>query len=104
MTKKIAPRETEEVSPANVDSDRITPPEQGSSKAELKARWMRAKWARERSERAIDRTNVRISEAKDAETRKTLTATMKEQRSVLSERKIAEALARSAYEEKIAGK
>jgi riboflavin biosynthesis pyrimidine reductase len=59
-----------------------------SGKAEAKAAYMRAKWARERSERSIERL-IADKAGSDA---------LKAARSLLQERKVAEAKAKKAYE------
>ena len=62
-----------------------------------KAVYKRALWARMRQEEKVERLNVKIGEATDGETKKALSGQVKEAKSVLSERKTAEARANKEY-------
>lgn len=66
-------------------------------KEEAKAEYMRAKWAVERTERAIARIEKRHAEAKGPE-KAALMVNLKEARSLLQERKTAETKAKSEYD------
>ena len=62
-----------------------------------KADYMRAKWARERAERKVERLGQEIGDATDPAKKKDLSGDLKEAKSVLSERKTAEKKAEKEY-------
>jgi phage protein D len=79
-------------------TEQTVAPEATPDRKTAKASWMRAKWARERAERAEIRLTNKIAEESDPEKQKALRVDAKEAKALLSSRIKAEKEARKAYD------